>query len=426
MASHARRGARCAVCCRRSASTRGASYVCTVGAHDDVHTPFAAVAAGRRAGCAVGHAAGRRRPAAAQLRRAVPRRSRLRPGSRADVARERQLSASRDQRRAPCSASIASSTSSTALPGVEAAAIDLERCPGVRDQAAAWSSRSSKGGPATRARMIAESRVVSPDYFADDAHSRCCRRTVPRRRMPAARRRRRPRRWSTAASPIATLPGDRRSVCMSPAVSTTWSRTATCLQRLPSRIVGIVGDARERGQTASPCRPCTPASALRTPRPGILVRTAGDPAARPTRTPERSASRAAARSVYDIAPLEQRIGDAYAQNRLRTWLLVAVCRHGALARVRGRVRHAELRRQPPAARGRRCAWRLAHCDASIVRQLIGTACASSASACACGLGLALAIHAQALSAMLYGVTPPIRPRWPAWSGSWSRSRRSRR
>jgi ABC-type antimicrobial peptide transport system permease subunit len=109
------------------------------------------------------------------------------------------------------------------------------------------------------------------------------------------------------------------------------------------------------------------------------------------------------RSVYDIAPLEQRIGDAYAQNRLRTWLLsvfavtalVLVC-----AGVYGTLSYAvSLRRREVALR-----LALGALRSHIVRQLIEGSLRVVVVAAACGLILAL-IFTRSLSTMLYGVTP---------------------
>ena len=110
-----------------------------------------------------------------------------------------------------------------------------------------------------------------------------------------------------------------------------------------------------------------------------------------------------ARSVYEVASLEQRMGDAYAQNRLRTWLLslfaitalTLVC-----AGVYGTLSYAvSLRRREVALR-----LALGALRRSLVRQLVSASLRIVGIAAACGLGLAL-LFTRSLSTMLYGVTP---------------------
>jgi putative ABC transport system permease protein len=114
-----------------------------------------------------------------------------------------------------------------------------------------------------------------------------------------------------------------------------------------------------------------------------------------------------ARSVHDIAPLEQRIGEAYAQNRLRTWLLslfaitalALVC-----AGVYGTLAYAvSLRRREVALR-----LALGALRTTVVKQLMSTSIRVVAFASAIGLGLAL-LFTRSLSTMLYGVTPADLP-----------------
>ena len=57
------------------------------------------------------------------------------------------------------------------------------------------------------------------------------------------------------------------------------------------------------------------------PFPWFVARTNGEPASIGVAVRQRLAQLEPLRSVYDMAPLEERIGDAYAQNRMRTWLL---------------------------------------------------------------------------------------------------------
>ena len=172
---------------------------------------------------------------------------------------------------------------------------------------------------------------------------------------------------------------------------------------LPSRIVGVVGDAREAGVDREPAPTVYTCFSYPNPAPWHVIRTAGDPAAAVTAIRLKIRELEPARSVHDIAPLEQRIGDAYAQNRLRTWLLslfaitalALVC-----AGVYGTLAYAvSLRRREVAVR-----LALGALRTTVVTQLIGTSIRVVAAASVAGLGLAL-LFTRSLSTMLYGVTP---------------------
>jgi putative ABC transport system permease protein len=109
------------------------------------------------------------------------------------------------------------------------------------------------------------------------------------------------------------------------------------------------------------------------------------------------------RSVYDIAPLDARMGEAYAQNRLRTWMLTlfAVTALGLVcAGVYGTLSYAI------GLRGREVALRLAlgALRRNVVRQLMATSVRIVGMAAVCGLIFAL-LFAQTLSTMLYSVSP---------------------
>jgi putative ABC transport system permease protein len=104
-----------------------------------------------------------------------------------------------------------------------------------------------------------------------------------------------------------------------------------------------------------------------------------------------------------MAPLEDRIGDAYAQNRLRTGLLTlfALTALGLVCTgIYGTLSYAvSLRRREVALR-----LALGALRRSVVHQLMTTSIRVVGTASACGLILAL-LFAQMLSTMLYGVSP---------------------
>jgi putative ABC transport system permease protein len=108
------------------------------------------------------------------------------------------------------------------------------------------------------------------------------------------------------------------------------------------------------------------------------------------------------RSVYDVTPLESQISDAYAENRLRTILLVffgltavllaCVGLYGTISYlVNVRRREVGLRLALGAMRGR------------IVRQFLSQGVRISVLGCVAGSILAVA-SGQLISGMLYGVS----------------------
>jgi hypothetical protein len=171
----------------------------------------------------------------------------------------------------------------------------------------------------------------------------------------------------------------------------------------PDRIAGIVGDAREGGLRADPVPTVYPCASAAQPMPWFLVRTST-----PRGVPVEDIRRALRgvdplRSVYDVVPLDARIGVVYAPIRVRTILLalfavtalLLACLgvYGALSYVVSlRQREAGLRIALGASR------------LGIVRQFCGHALRVIAVACASGLLLSAAFT-RALSGMLFGVSP---------------------
>lgn len=109
------------------------------------------------------------------------------------------------------------------------------------------------------------------------------------------------------------------------------------------------------------------------------------------------------RAVYDIAPLEERIGDALTQNRLRTLLLTFFAMTAlslACVGLYGTLSYAVYLRRREV--GLRLALGAARSD--IVRQFLGQGLRVAGLACICGLVLSIA-SARVLASMLYGVSP---------------------
>jgi len=171
----------------------------------------------------------------------------------------------------------------------------------------------------------------------------------------------------------------------------------------PSRIVGIVGDARERGLDREPGPIVYTCFSAPTPTPYFLMRTQTEPASLAQAVRLKMKELEPARAVYDIAPLEERIGDAFTQNRLRTILLVlfaltalslaCVGLYGTLSYV------VNLRRREV---GLRLALGAARTD--IIRQFLGQGLRVAGLASLCGLALSI-VFTRTLSSMLYGVSP---------------------
>jgi ABC-type antimicrobial peptide transport system permease subunit len=134
-----------------------------------------------------------------------------------------------------------------------------------------------------------------------------------------------------------------------------------------------------------------------------LVRTSGPPAQLTATVRARLRELEPTRTVYDLAPLDEHIGNASAESRLRTLLLTLFALtalaltclgvYGTLAYVVSlRRREVGLRVALGALRG------------SIVKQFLWTALRVVGIACVAGLVLALAFT-RLLSSMLFGVSP---------------------
>jgi len=171
----------------------------------------------------------------------------------------------------------------------------------------------------------------------------------------------------------------------------------------PARVAGVVEDARELGLDRDPVPTVYSCFSASGPAPWFVVRTRAEPGTVAGLLRQRISELEPTRSVYDVASLEQRLGDAYAQNRLRTWLmtLFAATALGLVcAGVYGTLSYAAgLRRREMAVRQALGALRL-----TVVRHLIGAGLVVVAAASLVGLLLALAL-ARGLATLLYGVSP---------------------
>jgi predicted permease len=167
---------------------------------------------------------------------------------------------------------------------------------------------------------------------------------------------------------------------------------------------GIVGDAREEGMN----RPPSPTvywcfGAPGGPDPFYLIRTRIEPMTMAETIRKKIREIEPARSVFDIKPLPEHIDDAFAENRLRTVLLslfaatavslACIGLYGTLSySVNVRQREVGLRLALGALRGQ------------IVKQFLLQGLSVTVVGCVAGWALALA-SSRMLSGMLYGVSP---------------------
>jgi putative ABC transport system permease protein len=274
------------------------------------------------------------------------------------------------------------------LPGVEAVAttIFLPGVPAEYEQAFALVEAKKDDDR----RLVAEGRVVSAEYFRTMkiplVEGEMCRRQpfgAPMQLM--VNRAFRSRYLSERSSPI--------GLHLATATNTAGAGT----------IVGIVADARDHGIDRSPAPIVYSCFSAPHPTPHFLVRTRGEPAALAHTLRVKLKEREPLRSVYDIAPLEDRIGGAFAQNRLRTAVLAffavtaltlaCVGLYGTLSYV------VNLRRREVGLR-----LALGAVGKNLVRQFLVQAWRVVVVAIVTGLVLSF-FFTRLLAGMLYGVSP---------------------
>jgi putative ABC transport system permease protein len=275
-----------------------------------------------------------------------------------------------------------------ALPGVEAAAtaIFLPGVPAEFEQAFALAEARNDD----QRRLVAENRVVSAEYFATMkiplVEGEMCRRQPFGAPMPLmVNRAFRSRYLPERSSPIGLH-----------LVSGTNIANA-------GTIVGVVADARDHGIDRAPAPIVYSCFSAPLPTPRFLVRTRGEPAALAHTVRMMLKEREPLRSVYDIAPLEDRIGGAFAQNRLRTTVLAffaltaltlaCVGLYGTLSYV------VNLRRREVGLR-----LALGAVGKTLVRQFLMEAWRVVVIAIIAGLVLSF-LFTRLLAGMLFGVSP---------------------
>jgi len=274
------------------------------------------------------------------------------------------------------------------LPGVVSAATTIF-LPGVPATYESTFDVVEAQGEAER-RLAAEHRFVSPEYFA----------TMNISLMGGDLCGRQPVRAPKEA--VVNRSFASRYLSQRPSVFGLHLSTNTP-NSLPARIVGIVGDARERGLDREPAPIVYTCFSAPNPSPFFLVRTQGEPTSFAQAVRLKIKSLEPSRAVYDIATLEDRIGTAFSQNRMRAVVLISFAATALLLACVGlygtlsyivtlRRREVGLRLALGAIRG------------DIVRHFLRQALRVVGVACACGLALSLAF-ARLLTGMLYGVSP---------------------
>jgi putative ABC transport system permease protein len=275
-----------------------------------------------------------------------------------------------------------------ALPSVEATATTLS-LPGVpAEYEVRFDVVEARG--AGESDIVGESRVVSPEYFytlqIPLLDGELCRRRPPASggelMVNQAFAKRYLSGWPSAAG-LHVATGN-------PSIP-------------PGRIAGVVGDVRERGLDRAAGPTVYWCSSAQSPTPYFLVRTRGEPSAIAQVVRLKLKELEPLRAVYDIAPLEDHIGDAFAQSRFRTILLslfAATALVVACVGLYGTVSYVvSLRRRESALR-----LALGALRRDIIRQFLAQGLRVAGIACVCGLALSIAFT-RALSGMLYGVSP---------------------
>jgi hypothetical protein len=168
-------------------------------------------------------------------------------------------------------------------------------------------------------------------------------------------------------------------------------------------IAGVVGSARERGLNSPPAPTVYFCSNWGNPNSFFLVRARGEPAAIIQDVRLKLRELEPTRAVYNVAPLDERIDDAFADNRMRTLVLVSFAVTAlalACLGLYGTLNYVlSLRRREV---GLRMAVGARRSD--IAAQFVGRTVRVVAIACVAGVALSLAF-ARLLSGMLIGVSP---------------------
>jgi putative ABC transport system permease protein len=274
------------------------------------------------------------------------------------------------------------------LPGVVSAATSAT-LPGVSSEFP-QQFQVAEGQADPNHEIVADSRTVSPDYFATmkiallDGEA-CQERT-------------------SGADVMVNRSFAETYFGNSPAIGKHLLVQGSLASFFPTaEIRGIVGDAREEGLSRAPVPTVYWCFVGAEPDPYYLVRTHSAPTSMEQAVRVRIHDILPTRSVFDLAPLTDEIDDSFAVNRLRTVLLgffsataislACLGLYGTLSySVAIRQREIGLCMALGAPRGQ------------IARQFLREGLGVCLAGCVAGLGLAVAFG-RALSGMLFGVSP---------------------
>ncbi|HEV2425314.1 MAG TPA: ABC transporter permease [Terriglobia bacterium] len=276
------------------------------------------------------------------------------------------------------------------LPGVEAATTSAT-LPGVPAQYEV-ELKLAEGRAEARPKIMVESRYVSRDYFATMQIPLLAGKSCP----------------EDPGTPAALVNRSFANAYFSGESVIGHHLVATENAFLGSgEIRGIVGDAREVGLNRAPVPTVYWCGSASGPDPNYLIRTRAEPMAMADTIRRKIHEVEPGRSVFDVMPLSDHLGDAFADTRLRTVLLTffaltalslaCLGLYGTLSYfVSVRRREVGLRLALGAVPGR------------VLRQFLYEGLRVSLLGCASGLLLGAAF-ARVLSGMLYGVTPSDAP-----------------
>jgi putative ABC transport system permease protein len=295
------------------------------------------------------------------------------------------------------------------VPGAEAAATTGDDLPGV-PQHYPTELKFVEGEQDPEHKIVAESRFVSPSFFGTMqipllAGQLC--------RDPLLQ----PRSTPEDLTGMHHVDVTRIEVLVNRSFAATYAPGSTAVGRHLSvmglaflkpdqagEIRGIVGDAREEGMNHEPSPTVYWCMSASGPDPFYIVRThSAQPLTMAGTLRRKIQEIEPGRSVFDITPLEERIDDAFAENRMRTVLLTffaataialaCIGLYGTLSySVNVRQREVGLRLALGALRGQ------------IVKQFLLQGLGITVVGCVAGWGLASA-SSRLLSGMLYGVSP---------------------
>jgi putative ABC transport system permease protein len=278
-----------------------------------------------------------------------------------------------------------------AMPGVETAAT-AGTLPGVPSHYQ-MQLKFAEGAQDPEHKIVAESRFVSPGYFA----------TMRIPLLSGELCRESPDPLKSSINVLVNRSFANTYLAESTVVGRHLQEVPSSAFLPPGEIRGIVGDAREEGLNREPGPTvywCTSASG---PDPFYLIRTRTEPMVMAETIRKKIHELEPARSVFNIAPLTEHLDDAFAENRLRTVLLAffaatavslaCVGLYGTLSySVNVRRREVGLRLALGALQGQ------------IVKHFLLQGLGVSFLGCAAGSVLAVAF-ARVLSGMLYGISP---------------------